>query len=39
MSGKTSIGEPVLFCPRKPKTATIATPVSKKIRKKPRSIF
>src|SRR2546421_9226592 len=38
MSGKTSIGEPVLVCPRKPNTATIATPISKKMRKNPRSI-
>ena len=33
------MGEPVLFCPRKPKTATMAMPVSRKIRKKPRSIL
>src|SRR5688500_6517396 len=38
MSGKTSIGEPVLVCPRKPKTATYALPSSRKTRKKPRSI-
>src|SRR2546423_10436267 len=38
MSGKTSTGEPVLVCPRKPSTATIAMPISRKMRKKPRSI-
>src|SRR4051812_35000431 len=38
MSGKSSIGEPVLCCPRKPRNATIAIPVRKKMRKKPRNI-
>src|SRR3954452_20116861 len=38
MSGKTSIGLPVLFCPRKPKIATSAIPKRRKIKKKPRSI-
>src|SRR6267378_795196 len=38
MSGKTSIGEPVLCCPRNPKIATITIPVSKKMRRNPRSI-
>src|SRR3954447_108850 len=38
MSGKTSIGLPVLFCPRKPKMATSATPKRRKIKRKPRNI-
>src|SRR4051812_17958700 len=38
MSGKSSIGERVLCCPRKPRNATIAMPVRKKMRKKPRNI-
>src|SRR5215211_8576997 len=38
MSGKSSIGEPLLRCPRKPRKATIAIPSRRKTRKKPRSI-
>src|SRR3954469_24701704 len=38
MSGKTSTGDPVLVCPRKPNTAAIAMPIKRKMRKNPRSI-
>src|SRR5438270_4389507 len=38
MSGKTSIGEPVLCSPRNPKIATITIPVRTKMRRNPRSI-
>src|SRR5689334_3377009 len=38
ISGKTSIGLPVLFCPRKPKMATSAIPKRTKIKRKPRNI-
>src|SRR3954453_17728935 len=39
MSGKSSMGEAVLRCPRNPRNATSATPTSRKMRKKPRSIL
>src|SRR6266403_4932798 len=38
MSGKTSIGEPVLCSPRNPKIATITIPVRTKMRRNPRSM-
>jgi hypothetical protein len=38
MSGKTSVGGCVLFCPRNPNTATIAMVHKRKITKKPRNI-
>src|SRR3954468_21816877 len=39
MSGKSSIGDPLLCCPRNPRKATIAIPVRTKMRKKPRNIL
>src|SRR5215472_11232276 len=39
MSGKTSDGGCVLFCPRKPRTATIAITHKIKMTKNPRSIL